>query len=162
MIGLALSGGGSRAIAFHLGCLRALNDLGLLSRIGVLSTISGGSVIGPSFAYSPGKSFAEFDNDVCQLLRRGLHKRTAVELAKPTNLLPCAANAFATTADAALSFALGRQATVQRYPSRTDIFHRVLQRDLFPGLTLNRRILRTWSARWRRRRLCTKDCQIAC
>ena len=26
-IGLALSGGGSRAIAFHLGCMRALNDL---------------------------------------------------------------------------------------------------------------------------------------
>ena len=29
-VGLALSGGGSRAIAFHLGCLRALNDLGIL------------------------------------------------------------------------------------------------------------------------------------
>ena len=28
MIGLALSGGGSRAMAFHLGCLRALNDMG--------------------------------------------------------------------------------------------------------------------------------------
>ena len=26
-IGLALSGGGSRAIAFHLGCLRALQEL---------------------------------------------------------------------------------------------------------------------------------------
>ena len=28
-IGLALSGGGSRAVAFHLGTLRALEDLGL-------------------------------------------------------------------------------------------------------------------------------------
>ncbi|MFZ3224451.1 MAG: patatin-like phospholipase family protein, partial [Xanthobacteraceae bacterium] len=45
-IGLALSGGGSRAIAFHLGCLRALNELGLLARVNVLSTVSGGSVIG--------------------------------------------------------------------------------------------------------------------
>ena len=45
MIGLALSGGGSRAMAFHLGCLRALNDLDILDRIGVLSTISGGSVM---------------------------------------------------------------------------------------------------------------------
>lgn len=45
-IGLALSGGGSRAMAFHLGCLRALNQLGLLDRIDVLSTVSGGSVIG--------------------------------------------------------------------------------------------------------------------
>jgi NTE family protein len=137
MIGLALSGGGSRAIAFHLGSLRALNDLGLLSRIGVLSTISGGSLIGALFAYSPGKSFAEFDTDVCQLLRRGLHTRTALEFAKPTNLLPCAINAFATTADVALSFALGRHPTVQRYPSTSDIFHRVLQRDLFPGLKLS-------------------------
>ena len=34
-IGLALSGGGSRAIAFHLGCLRALNQLGLLDRVSV-------------------------------------------------------------------------------------------------------------------------------
>ena len=48
-IGLALSGGGSRAIAFHLGCLRALNRLGLLERVAVLSTVSGGSVIGACF-----------------------------------------------------------------------------------------------------------------
>ena len=40
-IGLALSGGGSRAIAFHLGCLRALHDLGVLEKVGVISTVSG-------------------------------------------------------------------------------------------------------------------------
>lgn len=32
-IALALSGGGSRAIAFHLGCLRALNSRGLLKNL---------------------------------------------------------------------------------------------------------------------------------
>src|SRR5260370_23092103 len=48
-IGLALSGGGSRAIAFHLGCLRALSRLGLLDRVAILSTVSGGSVIGAYF-----------------------------------------------------------------------------------------------------------------
>ena len=32
-VGLALSGGGSRAIAFHLGCLRALHDLDLLRNL---------------------------------------------------------------------------------------------------------------------------------
>ena len=53
MIGLALSGGGSRAIAFHLGSLRALNDIGLLEKINVISTISGGSVIGAYYAYYP-------------------------------------------------------------------------------------------------------------
>lgn len=55
MIGLALSGGGSRAMAFHLGCLRALDDVGILDQIRVLSTISGGSVIGAYYAYTPGK-----------------------------------------------------------------------------------------------------------
>jgi NTE family protein len=39
-IGLARSGGGSRAIAFHLGCLRALHRLGLLARLAVISTVS--------------------------------------------------------------------------------------------------------------------------
>jgi hypothetical protein len=33
MIGLALSGGGSRAIAFHLGCLRALQERGVLQKV---------------------------------------------------------------------------------------------------------------------------------
>ena len=39
-IGLALSGGGSRAIAFHLGCLRALHDYGLLDDVDVISAVS--------------------------------------------------------------------------------------------------------------------------
>ena len=59
-IGLALSGGGSRAIAFHLGCLRALNRLGLLDRVVVLSTVSGGSVIGAYFHAHRG-DFASFE-----------------------------------------------------------------------------------------------------
>ena len=44
-IGLALSGGGSRAIAFHLGCLRALNQLGFLDRVAVLSTRNSGMAL---------------------------------------------------------------------------------------------------------------------
>ena len=42
MIGLALSGGGSRAVAFHLGTLRALEDLNLLNEVDVISGVSGG------------------------------------------------------------------------------------------------------------------------
>lgn len=53
MIGLALSGGGSSAMAFHLGCLRALHEIQLLSRVGVLSTISGGSVRSFLLAVNP-------------------------------------------------------------------------------------------------------------
>ena len=70
-VGLALSGGGARAMAFHLGCFRALNDLGVLDRLQVLSSVSGGSVIAALYAYSK-HSFAEFDARVVALLRRGL------------------------------------------------------------------------------------------
>ena len=72
-VGIALSGGGSRAIAFHLGCLRALNDLRLLDRVQVMSSVSGGSVIAGMYAYSAG-SFQEFDERVAGLLRRGLQR----------------------------------------------------------------------------------------
>lgn len=70
-IGLALSGGGARAMAFHLGCLRALHDRNLLSKVRVLSTVSGGSVIGACWAYRD-QSFEDFDRHIVALLRRGL------------------------------------------------------------------------------------------
>lgn len=45
-LGLALAGGGFRASLFHLGVLRRLAELDLLRRVEVLSTVSGGSIIG--------------------------------------------------------------------------------------------------------------------
>lgn len=45
-IGLALSGGGFRASFFHIGVLARLADLDLLRQIEVISTVSGGSIIG--------------------------------------------------------------------------------------------------------------------
>jgi len=137
MIGLALSGGGSRAVAFHLGCLRALNDFGLLDRIDILSTISGGSIIGAYFAYTPNKSFSEFDADICQFLQRGFHWRIVKELAKPENLIRCGTNLIASKASIIMSRIHSNERTIQRYPSRTDMFHRVLQRDVFSNLTMN-------------------------
>jgi NTE family protein len=44
-IGLCLSGGGARAIAFHLGCMKALDEAGLLDRVTAISAVSGGSVL---------------------------------------------------------------------------------------------------------------------
>lgn len=70
-VGLAMSGGGARAMAFHLGCLRALHDRGILDRIKVLSTVSGGSVVGAAWAYNDG-TFEEFDARMAAVLRRGL------------------------------------------------------------------------------------------
>jgi NTE family protein len=43
-IGLALSGGGFRAMLFHAGALMRLNELGLLSRVTRISGVSGGSI----------------------------------------------------------------------------------------------------------------------
>lgn len=45
-IGLALSGGGVRAAAFHLGVLCKLHELNILERIDVISCVSGGSITG--------------------------------------------------------------------------------------------------------------------
>lgn len=45
-LGLALSGGGFRAALFHLGVLAQMADLGLLRHVEVISTVSGGSIIG--------------------------------------------------------------------------------------------------------------------
>lgn len=45
-LGLALSGGGFRASFFHLGVLALLADRGLLRHVEVISTVSGGSIVG--------------------------------------------------------------------------------------------------------------------
>jgi NTE family protein len=70
-IGLALSGGGSRAIAFHLGCLRALHDRGVLEKVSVLSGVSGGSVIAALYAYSD-EPFEVFARRVEGVLSSGM------------------------------------------------------------------------------------------
>ena len=76
-VGLALSGGGSRAIAFHLGCLRALNERGVLDRVRVVSGVSGGSVIAAMWAYQSSGDFSAFEEQVEELLRKGLHGEIA-------------------------------------------------------------------------------------
>ena len=45
-IGLCLSGGGFRASFFHLGTLRYLEEVGIMEKVEVVSTVSGGSIIG--------------------------------------------------------------------------------------------------------------------
>jgi NTE family protein len=136
MIGLALSGGGSRAMAFHLGCLRALHDLELLDRIGVLSTISGGSVIGAYYAYSPGKSFPEFEADIKRFLRIGFHKEIVIELLRPRNFLPGLTACFLAHAQDGLSLITKREPKIPRFRSRTDAFETVLRRNLFSDLRM--------------------------
>ena len=43
-IGVCLSGGGFRAMIYHVGVLRRLNELGLLARLQEIASVSGGSI----------------------------------------------------------------------------------------------------------------------
>ncbi len=49
-VALALSGGGFRAAAFHLGVMKKLEQLGLLYKLDVISCVSGGSIAGATLA----------------------------------------------------------------------------------------------------------------
>ena len=151
-LGLALSGGGSRAIAFHLGCLRALHDRGILDQVDVLSTVSGGSVIGALYAYTDG-DFAAFDARVQELLRRGLvaslvHRTffsggffasvftiaTANVLALGVGALHLAARVLPPRMRRPLN---GLQPPFRRWHSRTTAFESALDRSLFAGARLD-------------------------
>jgi Patatin-like phospholipase len=45
-VGLALSGGGMRAAFFHVGVIARMPEVGLLRKVDVISTVSGGAVVG--------------------------------------------------------------------------------------------------------------------
>lgn len=69
---LCLSGGGYRAALFHLGVLRRLNELGVLSQITRISSVSGGSIIAAHLAETVkpwpkfGESFPAWEEKVAQ------------------------------------------------------------------------------------------------
>lgn len=156
-IGLALSGGGARAIAFHLGCLRALHDLGILAKVQVLSTVSGGSVIGALYA-SNEDPFAVFEDRVRAILTRGLVKPavrkvfTTLEGVKAlfcwlllalTNVLLLALSwvawpiSFLLPWDKRHSWRIEQSwAPVRRFASRTTLLLRVFQEEIFKGKRL--------------------------
>lgn len=84
-IGLALSGGGSRATCFGLGCLRALHDKDLLRHLTAVSGISGGSLLTALYAYGP-SDFAAFDGLVVAQLRRGLQIEILLRSVRPDSI----------------------------------------------------------------------------
>lgn len=157
-IGLALSGGGSRAIAFHLGCLRALNDLGVLSKVSILSSVSGGSVIAALYAYHD-EPFAEFELRVEALLRKGL----IGGIARQTLCSPETPKIVAAQMISGVCAAVGRlvqlgggalgllsvnrkkigpvsqlfQAPFPRFASRSTAFERHLRKRVFGEVTVN-------------------------
>lgn len=76
-IGLCLSGGGYRAMVFHIGTLLRLNELGLLPKITRISSVSGGSITAGMLGYrwhaldfdAQGVA-SRLDEEVVQPLRR--------------------------------------------------------------------------------------------
>ena len=72
-IGLALSGGGYRAAAYHIGTLRALHKLGILDKVDVISSISGGSIIAAYYALHRDEveKFEDFEKAFSKKLRKG-------------------------------------------------------------------------------------------
>ena len=83
-IALALSGGGFRASIFHLGVLKRLAELGWLKRVDVLSTVSGGSIIG-AFTVIRWKQWLQaggdgvaFDQTIAQPFLEQIQKRNFI------------------------------------------------------------------------------------
>ena len=66
-LGLSLSGGGYRAAAFHLGVMDVLNEQRILDNVRVLSTVSGGSIIGAVYCTQPG-DYEEFRSEMRKIL----------------------------------------------------------------------------------------------
>jgi NTE family protein len=72
---VALSGGGSRAAAFHCGTIRALARLELFDRVSVVSSVSGGSVFAGAWAAAAGAGAQGVVTLVTDELRKGFVRR---------------------------------------------------------------------------------------
>lgn len=160
-VGVALSGGGSRAIAFHLGCLRALHDRQVLVQTEVLSTVSGGSVIGALYAYSD-YPFEDFEKRVRSLLRRGLVEAIARRTFLSPRILSIIGTKVISGTAAGAAFALRSlvgglerflprrsraggtwaqqfQPPLRRWVSRTSAFEHALRDELYGSMRLSDR-----------------------
>ncbi len=69
-IALSLSGGGVRAVGFHLGSMSMLDRLDLLSKVEIISSVSGGSLPGLGYCLSQrfGRPFQDFFDDFFEFL----------------------------------------------------------------------------------------------
>ena len=112
-IGMVLSGGGSRAAAFHFGSLEYLDRVGLLPRVSMISTVSGGTFVGAKYALclAHGQDFnsffAEFYDNLLRTRALADTLRKLAELpraadgysipSKRRDLIVCAAQTYADT-----------------------------------------------------------------
>lgn len=96
-IALALSGGGIRAMAFHLGVLKHMAERGLLERVARISTVSGGSLLmgliykscdfgWPTSQRFLAKTYPEVGEQLCS---RSLQAGAFLQLLRPWNWRFC-------------------------------------------------------------------------
>ena len=112
-LGLALSGGGCRAAAFHCGTLAALSQMGLEEKVDVVSAVSGGSLFGAAWMTSKvkGSSVDSFISAMQDELSRGFILRS-LRSSLLRALTPCVPY------------------------SRSDVLADTFDRVLFKGITL--------------------------
>jgi hypothetical protein len=144
-------------MAFHLGCMRALHELGILQRVKVLSTVSGGSVMGALYAAFD-EPIPEFEQRVRAALLRGLATPTVraalLTMEGPKALLCFGIVGFANAVRLAVLKAIWLlsflappelrsrfridhwQLPLRRAASRTTIFRRAVDDTLFGGRRL--------------------------
>ncbi|QNG44625.1 MULTISPECIES: patatin-like phospholipase family protein [Sphingobium] len=150
-IALALSGGGSRAMAFHLGCLRGLRKAALLDDVTVISSVSGGSVLAALYCSHPG-DFDAFEAKTRSVLAAGFVKPALVKAVTSLEGIKALAAFVALAADRLLAFLIGlplmvvpksgarfpwlRNSSLRRWASRTTILRSVFD-AMLGGMTLD-------------------------
>ena len=150
-IALALSGGGSRAMAFHLGCLRGLHKAGLLDDVAVISSVSGGSVLAALYCSQPG-DFGAFEAKTRSVLAAGFVKPALVRAVTSLEGLKALAAFVPLAADRLLAFLIGlplmavpklraglpwlNYSSLRRWASRTTILRSVFD-AMLGGTTLD-------------------------
>lgn len=78
-LGLCLSGGGFRASFYHVGVLAKMAELGILKHVEVISTVSGGSIVGAAY-YLLLKELLESKPDIGDNNEPGLQDSDYVEI----------------------------------------------------------------------------------
>ena len=104
-IGISLSGGGVRAVGFHLGLLETLERLQLLDKVVILSSVSGGSFVGTGYALAQhsGQCFNRYFGNCYEfipklnMLEELLKGMASPEYPSPSgrrDLITCVANVY--------------------------------------------------------------------
>ena len=145
-------------MAFHLGCLRTLDRLGILARARVMSTVSGGSVIGAMYATHEG-CFDTFEERVRETLLIGFGKpaiRTVFTTMEGVKAILCmlmlivvwlilvpvklvvagVSEVLGDPRGGGVSSPVAEKWMPRRFASRTTILRHTFDRMLFQGRTL--------------------------